>query len=89
MGAQQHVYERNRDQASLVGDLLWSGGLGRSSAAVGGSAGIKSLSPFGGVRGGLIGIGMTVVGRWQSNDAKKYDSYVKAVQDRINYLKDC
>jgi RHS repeat-associated protein len=87
--AQQHVYARNRDQAGVVGDVLFFGGLGRSSAAVGGSAGVGSLSAFGGVRGGLAGIGMSVFGRISQNQAQMYDSYVRAVQDRMDYLTDC
>ena len=89
LGEQKRVYERNRDQAATVGGVLWYGGLGRSSAAVAGSAGAKSFSAFGGVKGGLTGIAMTVTGAWQTSEAQKYQSYVDGIQDRMNYLTDC
>lgn len=87
--AHQNHYSENYAMASAASNVLWYVGLGRSSAAVGGSAGAKALSGFGGVRGGLVGIGLTLAGAHQASEAKVYQSYISAIQDRIDYLEDC
>lgn len=87
--AQQNVYSENYAMASVAKDVLWYAGFGRSTAAIGGSSGIKSLSGFGGVRGGLVGLGLTLAGAWQGHEASEYKIYVDAIQDRIDYLEDC
>src|SRR5262249_1523777 len=87
--AQQRIYAENYSMASSVSNVLWYGGLGRSAAAVGGSSGVKSLSAFGGVRGGLAGIGATLLSAWLNSEAQIYKSYVDGIQARIDYIQDC
>lgn len=87
--AQQNVYSENYRMASVASDILWYGGHGRSAASIAGSAGAKRLSMFGGVKGGLIGMGMSLFGLFQSKEAKLYKSYISAIQDRIDYMEDC